>query len=277
MRKDLKIKRWLLFSLAILVVIVWVFPLVWAISTSLKDINEIIMPGIHVIPQKVTFINYITILRSSTVPLFRWLLNSLLSTSLHVILYLIVSSLAAFAFARLKFKGKEVIFWICLSSMMIPGIINFVPNFLIVDQLGWINTLFPMIFPGLSGVFGVFLLRQFMNSIPKELDEAAKIDGASNFYVYRKIILPLTKPALATLAIFSFQGNWNDFMWPLIVTDVNEMRTLTSGLYIFQGSYNYSYGQLMAGAVISALPVLLIFILLQRYFIQGISLTGVKG
>jgi|SRR5690554_379117 len=266
-----------LFVIACVIVTVWVFPLIWAISTSLKTPTEVIMPGFNIIPKEITKENFEEVLNSEYYPIIKWFLNSVISSVTHVVLYLIIASLAAYSFARLKFKGRETIFWICLCSMMVPGIINFIPNFIIVDRLGWLNTLKPMIFPGLSGIFGVFLLRQFMSSIPKELDEAAYMDGASNFFIYLRIVLPLTKPALATLAIFSFQGNWNDFMWPLIVTDLTEKRTLTAGLYIFQGAYNYSYGMLLAGAIVSAIPVLIVFILLQKYFIKGISLTGMKG
>lgn len=267
----------ILFLIALLIVIIWVFPLLWAVSSSFKTPNELIMNEFNLIPKKFTFNNYLAIFNSRNDPILRWFLNSVIVAVSNVVLYLIIASLAAYAFARLNFKGRSVIFWTCLSSMMIPGIVNFVPNFVIVDKLGWINTLYPMIFPGLSGVFGVFLLRQFMLSIPKDLDEAAYMDGASRFYVYYKVIVPLCKPAMATLAIFSFQGSWNDFMWPLIVTDLTEWRTLTAGLSIFLGNHNTDYGVLMAGAIISALPVLIVFILLQKYFVEGITLTGMKG
>jgi multiple sugar transport system permease protein len=267
----------ILFLIAFAVVLIWIFPLLWAISSSFKTPNELIMNEFRLIPKKFTFDNYLAIFNSRHDPILRWFLNSIVVALSNVVLYLLIASLAAYSFARLKFKGRQTIFWICLSSMMIPGIVNFVPNFVIVDKLGWLNTLYPMIFPGLSGVFGVFLLRQFMLSIPKDLDEAAYMDGASRFYVYYKVIVPLCKPAMATLAIFSFQGSWNDFMWPLIVTDLTEWRTLTAGLSIFLGNHNTDYGVLMAGAIISAIPVLIVFILLQKYFVEGITLTGMKG
>ena len=166
-----------------------------------------------------------------------------------MLLYLSVTSLTAFGFSRLHFRGREVLFWICMSSMMVLGVINMIPNYFIVYRLGLIDNMFSMVLPGLSGVFGVFMLRQFMMDVPKEYDDAARIDGAGKFRIYLNIVLPLCLPALVTLALFSFQGNWNDFMWPLMVTNRPETSTLAAGLSTFIERYSHQYGRLPARGI----------------------------
>lgn len=208
--------------------------------------------------------------------MLRWVTNSLIVAISQTILYLIFTSLAAFAFSRLKFKGRDLIFNIMLGSMMIPGIINIVPNFIIISKLGLYDNLLAMILPGLSGVFGVFFLRQFMKGIPQDFDESARMDGANNFQIYLHIILPMSKPALAALAIFTFQGAWNDFLWPIIVTSTDASRTLASGLYITLMNEAQFKGSLMAASLISALPIALIFIFGQKYFTEGLT-GGLKN
>lgn len=208
--------------------------------------------------------------------LLTWLKNSFIVSITQTVLYIFIASLAAFAFTRLKFKGQKIIFSVCLISMVIPGVINIVPNFVIITELGLYNSLWAMILPGLSGVGGVFLLRQFMLDIPKDFDEAARIDGATNFQIYAKVIMPMCKPVIISLVLFTFQGTWNDFLWPMIVTDSDEFRTVASGLYLTIMSDTAMKGLLMSSALISAIPIVVIFIFGQKYFVEGMN-GGVKG
>ncbi len=222
-----------------------------------------------------TFENFKKVLEGSNIP--RWILNSFIVAIVQTILYVFIASLAAFGFSRLKFKGRKILFNICLFSMLVPGIINCVPNYIIVSSMGLYDSLLAMILPGLSGVGGVFLLKQFMDNIPKDYDEVCRIEGASNFTIYRRVILPLCGPALASQAIFSFQGAWNDFLWPIIVTSSDENRTLASGLYKTLMADTQYRCSLMAASIISAIPIIVVFIFGQKYFTEGISKGGLKG
>ena len=177
----------------------------------------------------------------------------------------------------MSFPGKNVIFIALLSVLMVPSQVVMIPSFVIVRELGWFDTLYALIVPGIFSAFGTFLLRQFFMSIPRELDEAAKIDGCTYFGIYWRIVLPLSKPALVALAIFTILNAWNDFLWPLVVTSSDSMRVLSIGIASFQGEYATEYPLLMAGALMASLPLILIFIFLQRYFIEGITMTGMKG
>lgn len=237
-----------------------------------KDIPLLASGGLK---NGLTFTNFLKVFSESAIP--KWFFNSMFVAVTQTVLYLLITSLAAFAFSRLRFKGRKVLFYICLCSMMVPGIINIVPNFLIITKLGLYNNLFAIILPGLSGVYGVFMLRQFMSGIPYDYDDAARIDGCSNLQIYFRVILPMSAPALAALAVFTFQGAWNDFLWPLIVTSEESTMTLSSGFYIFlQGNAQYP-GLLMASAIVAALPIVVVFIFGQKYFLQGISTGGIKG
>jgi multiple sugar transport system permease protein len=189
---------------------------------------------------------------------------------------LIFSSLAAYAFARLNFRGRNVLFLVVLATMMVPIQVLLIPSYLIVQSVGWQNTFQALIIPRMVSAFGIFLLRQFYLSIPRDLDEAAMIDGATRFGVWWRIILPLSRPALATLAIFAFLFSWNDFLWPLIVTDDPNMRTIQLGLVMFQGRYTTNWTLLMAGTVTATIPTILAFLFGQRQFIESIALSGVK-
>jgi multiple sugar transport system permease protein len=267
-----------LFAAMAFFALLWLVPLLFVLTTSLKPESDTIKYPIEWIPSTITFDNFREILFSNAkAPLGRWLWNSLFVASSHTALVLLIASMAAYAYARLQFKGRDTLFGILMATMMVPPVMNFVPNYLTVDKLGWVDTYLALILPGLGGVFGVFLLRQFFKGIPRELEEAARIDGAGHFRVYWQIALPLARPALVTLAVFSFMGSWNDFLWPLIVTNDTNMRTLPPGLTMFQSQYFTYYGKLTAGAVVSAVPVLVLFLFAQRYFVKGISLTGLKG
>lgn len=271
--------EWVRFLVMTSLALLWVVPLLWIVSTSFKSEAEAISGGFKIIPQNFVLSSYQEILfENPQTPILRWFINSLIIAISHTGIVLLICSMAAFSYARLRFKGKSILFGVILSTMMIPGIVNLIPVYKIVSQLGWIDTYYAMIFPSVGGAYGVFFLRQFMYGVPVEFDEAAKIDGASNLYIYMKIILPLIKPALIVLGLFTFMGNWNDFLWPSIVTNDLKMRTLPAGMRILQGVLDIEYSQLMAATVISAFPVFIIYLMVQKYFIKGISLSsGIKG
>ncbi len=211
------------------------------------------------------------------VPFARFYFNSAFVTVSVTLLQILIASLAAFAFARLRFRGRDTIFLFYLATLMIPFPVTLIPNFLIVKNLGWYDTYWALIVPGLFSVFSVFLLRQYYRGIPIDLDEAARMDGASSWRIWAQVIVPLSGPVLATLAIFVFQGTWNDFLWPLVVTSSEQMRTIPVGLAAFVGQYSTAWGQLMAGSVIALLPVLIIYVLGQNWFVKGITLSGMGG
>jgi multiple sugar transport system permease protein len=277
-KKEERSTKWASFTFLSILAVVWIAPMLWILSTSLKPESQAISWPIQWIPETFTFENYIEVLSDSEdAPVLRWFWNSFFIATTHTLLILLINSLAAFAYARMQFKGKEFLFWSLMVTMMIPTVMNLIPLYSIVNWLGWIDTPWAMIVPGLGGVFGIFLLRQFFQGIPVELEEAAKMDGATAFQIYWKIIIPLSKPALVTLALFTFMANWNDFLWPLIVTNEAETRTLPVGLSILQGTYNIQYAKMMTATLLSAVPVLILFLFAQRFFIKGISLSGIKG
>lgn len=258
--------------------ILWIIPMVWMLSTAFKPESQVVDPIVRWIPKTLTFENYIDIFSDQyNAPILRWCWNSLFIATTHTALVLFIDSLASYAYSRLEFKGRNIIFWILMSTMMIPPVMNFIPNYVIVDRLGWVDTPLAMIVPGAASVFGIFLLRQFFEGIPKALDEAARVDGASMFKIYSTIILPLSKPALMVLGVFTFMANWNDFLWPLIVTNDTYQRTLQAGMQIFQGVYVIEFGKLMAGASVSAIVPFLIFLFGQKYLVKGIAFSGLKG
>ncbi len=253
-------------------------PLLWMLSTSLKPKTEILKATPRWIPNPPTLSNYVELFtRTEEFPVLRWLANSIFVSLSVTILVLFVTSTAAFAFSRLRFKGRETLFMIAVATLIIPGQVVLIPVFLIVEKLGWFNSYAGLIIPGLAGAFGVFLLRQFFMTIPEELEEAAVVDGASVWTIYWRVILPLARPALATLAIFTFMGAWNDFVWPLIITNDVTMRTLPVGLAIFQGRYTLDYGLTMAAAAVCSAPVIVAFLIFQRSITEGIVMTGLKG
>lgn len=210
-------------------------------------------------------------------PFGRYYLNSIVVSVSVTTLQILISSLAAFAFARLRFRGREALFLFYLATLMIPFPVTLIPNFLIIKNLGWYDTYLALIVPGLFSVFSTFLLRQYYRGIPLDFDEAARMDGASSLRIWWQIIVPLSGPVLATLAIFVFQGVWNDFLWPLVVTTSEAMRTIPVGLAAFVGQYSTAWDLLMAGSVIALLPVLVIYVIGQKWFVQGIALSGMGG
>jgi len=261
----------------IVIALVMVFPVIWMLSTSFTRESEILSAIPHVFPSHPTIENYRQLFtKSEEFPVVRWFLNSLGIACAVTFLVLTVASTAAYAFARLHFKGRDTLFFVVLATMMIPGQVSLIPVFLIVQKLGLFNNYGGIILPGLAGAFGVFLLRQFFIQLPMELEEAAFLDGANHLTIFLKVILPLSKPALATLAIFTFIGSWNDFVWPLIVTNDVNMRTLPVGLSIFQGRYTLEYGLTMAAAAVTTVPMIVAFLIFQRRITEGIALQGLK-
>lgn len=258
--------------------IVFVAPLVWMLLTSFKGRNESLRIPPTFLPEEPTTTGYQTIFgEGSQAPVLTWFLNSMTAAVGHTLLVLVVASAAAYALARMEFPGKRILFGVIISTLLIPSFVLLIPNYLIVDSLGWIDTQLALIIPGAAGAFGVFFLRQFFLSLPADLEEAALLDGANHFQIFVKIVLPLSKPALATLAVLSFLSNWNEFIWPIYVMFSAETMTLPPGLATMQGAYGVDYPILMAGAVIAAVPVLALFLFTQRYVIEGVSRSGLKG
>jgi multiple sugar transport system permease protein len=255
--------------------VVMLVPFAWMLSTSLKEQGDVFIYPPQWIPQPVQWQNYQETV--TVMPFGRFYLNSAIQAVSVTILQLLTASLAAFAFARLRFRGRDALFLLYLATMMIPFPVTMIPNFVIMRYLNWIDTFRALILPPAFSAFSTFLLRQYFLSIPVEMDDAARVDGASSFRIWWQIILPLSGPALATLAIFTFLGQWNNFLWPLVVTNSEKMRTLPVGLATFQGQYSIQWNLLMAGSVIAVLPILVIYIVGQKWFVRGITLTGLGG
>lgn len=213
----------------------------------------------------------------AVVPFGRFYLNSLIVATSTTVIQILTASLAAFAFARLRFRGRDTLFLVYLTTLMIPFQVTMIPNFVIIRYLAWYNTYQALILPAAFSVFSTFLMRQYFMTLPLDLDEAARMDGASSWRIWAQIILPLSGPVVATLAIFNFQGTWNDFLWPLVITNSLSMRTIPVGLSAFQGQFNTEWHLLMAGSVTALLPVLVIYIIGQNWFVKGITLSGMGG
>jgi len=250
-------------------------PFLWMLSTSLMNDLEVYQFPPKFIPSVVRWSNYVEAM--SLQPFGRYFLNSLIVAGVSVLGQLTFCSMAAYAFARLRFPARDKIFALYLSTMMIPAIVTIIPAFLIITTFGWVNTYWALFTPTLSSVWGIFLLRQFFLTIPKELEDAARVDGASDLVVFFRVILPLSRPALATLAIFTFMGSWKDFLWPLIVTNRADMRTVEVGIASFNSLYATDWPHQMAATVVVMIPVIVIFLIAQKHFVRGITLTGLKG
>ncbi|BDP43637.1 sugar ABC transporter permease (plasmid) [Deinococcus aetherius] len=263
------------FVLLLLQAIIFLAPVYWMIATSLKPEGDTVAQPIQWYPHSPTLENYARVLTSPDSPVVRWTLNSAFTSLAFTFGTVLTCSLAAYAIARLKFRGREAWFWFILSSMMVPGLTTLIPSFIMMLKLGWIDTYHALIWPSMGGAFGVFMLRQFFTGIPFELEEAARLDGANSLQVFRHVIVPLSKPALATLTVFTFLGAWNSVIWPLYVVH-GDMATLPAGLASFQGIYATTYGTLMAGTTLTALPALVAYLFAQRYLEEGLTLTGLK-
>jgi hypothetical protein len=252
-----------------------VFPFIWMILTSFKSQIESIKIPITIFPKEWLIKNYFAVFKA--IPFGRMYLNTIINAVVIVSVQLLFCSMAAYAFARLKFPGKNVIFTILLSVLMIPSSFFILPQYQIIQGLGLLNSLPALFLPNLFSIFGTFLLRQFFKSLPDSLEDAARIDGCNRFMIYYKIMLPLVKSGLVALGILTLRFAWNDLMWPLIVNTSEQKMTLAAGLSSLQGQYVTDYPLMMAGAVMSVAPLLILFAIFQEQFIEGIALSGVKG
>ena len=264
------------YILLILFALFFLLPLLWMVVTAFKPFEEWLNP--NWIPVNPTLENFTSIFNDRSLPVVNWFFNSLLIASLFTAAILILDSLAGYAYARLEFPGKNFLFGLMLATLVMPGIMFLIPNYLTVARLHWIGTLQGVIAPGLSGVFGVFFMRQFFQGLPRELEEAAYIDGAGIWRTFYSVILPLSRGPIITLGIITFLTSWNDFLWPLLILggDRKDL-TLPVGLATLQGQYTFDYGKLMAGALVLTVPVLILYAIFQRYIIRSISMTGIKG
>jgi multiple sugar transport system permease protein len=265
---------WLLLAL---LSVVFIGPIMAMLLTSLKTSADAQSASPRLWPSEFTTRAFEVLFTSADNPVLRWFVNSMVAATAHALLVVLTASLAGYALARMDFRGKNWLFGIILSTLFVPGFIFLMPNFLTLDRLGWLDTLLAIIVPGAAGAFGVFFMRQFFLSLPKEFEESARVDGAGPFTTFFRIMLPNAKPAIVTLLVLSYLANWNDFIWPLYVLFNDASLTLPVGLSKLQGAYTIDYPVVMAGATIAALPVLFLYVLVQRYIIEGVASSGVKG
>jgi multiple sugar transport system permease protein len=276
------------YAVLALVGVVMAIPFYWMLVTSLKPNQDIFTDPIGWIPERFTFEHYIKAF--TLVPFGRYFLNSTLMALMGTAANLFLGSLAGYAFAKMRFRGSDALFKLKLASMFVPGVVTLIPSFIILRSFplaggndilgqggqGLLNTYWAIVLPGAAGAFAVFFMRQFFRTLPEDLMDAARVDGASEFQIFWRIYLPLCLPALATLGIFTFQAGWNVFLWALIVFNDPNMSTVQMGLQSFSFNHQTDYGPLMAASVVVSLPVLLVFLFAQRYFVQSISFTGGK-
>ena len=261
----------------VLLAVIIIAPLIFILVTSFKTRAEATSTPPTWFPREITGQAYDEILGSDSTPVFRWFLNSMIAALSNAALVVATSALAAYPLARMEFRGKRIVFGLILATLFIPPVILIIPNYLIVGELQWLDTLTAVIVPTAASAFGVFFLRQFFSTLPRELEEAALIDGANWFQTFWRIVLPLSRPALVTLGLLAFLTNYNDFLWPVYVLFSPESQTLPAGLSTLQEANAVRYDLMMAGAVIASIPVLLIYVLAQRYIIEGVSRSGLKG
>ncbi|AMV10211.1 carbohydrate ABC transporter permease [Geobacillus sp. G4] len=275
MKKKMGIGKLLLYAVLITYAVITMIPFLWALSSSFKTLEEIVSGTMSFIPKKFTLDNYKQIfVEQELFP--RWLLNSVVVAGTVTVLNLLFNSMAGYALARLQFPGRKPLFLIILAVLMIPAQVTMIPNYLILKQLGWLNSYQGMIVPTMVNATFIFMMRQFFINFPKELEEAAELDGLGRLGIFFRIVLPLARPALAAQAIFVFMGSWNDFMRPLIILSDPQLFTLPLGLNSFKGQYISYWNYIMAASMVFTMPVLVIYAFFNRYFIKGISFTGGK-
>ncbi|MEN3310903.1 MAG: multiple sugar transport system permease protein [Actinomycetota bacterium] len=274
----MKARRTLRWAALIALTVLYVAPILWMVLTAFKTEEESAASPPTFLPSQWSSEALDTIFASSAqTPVLRWFLNSVIAALGTGAVVLVTAAPAAYALARMEFRGKRLVFGGIVATLFVPPIIFLAPNYEIVEALGWLDSLPAVIFPVAAGAFGVFFLRQFFIGLPLELEEAALLDGASRFQVFTRIVLPLSKPALATLFLLTVLTNWNDFLWPLYVLFNPEHLTLSPGLGLLQGANQTNYALLMAGGLVASLPVLALFAVAQRYIIEGVSRSGLKG
>ncbi|WP_376791983.1 carbohydrate ABC transporter permease [Thermoflexus sp.] len=270
-----RIKKPLFYGVLIGWSVIAVAPFFLTVIFSLKPLTHLYEPPFF-LPLPFTLENYLKVVTEFRHLFPRWMVNSALVAGLLAVVRTLFCAMGGYAFARLRFPGRDLLFWAMLITMMIPGQVTLIPNFLIIRQMRLLDSLAALIVPGIAGAFGVFMMAQFYKNLPRELEEAAMIDGAGWFTIFFRIVLPLSRPALLTLALFTFQGEWNAFMWPLIVLNSPEKFTLPLGLSWFKGEYYTVYSVVLAGSMFNSVPILLLFFLFQGYFTRGIALTGLR-
>jgi len=274
----LKVRRTLRYVVLTLIALAFISPLIFMVVTSFKTRSDATSLPPSWIPSPFSLDAYKTLLAGSgETPVLRWFGNSMLAAALHALLVVTTSSMAAYALARMDFRGKRIVFGMIIATLFVPPVILIIPNYLIVGKLLWLDTLIAIIVPTAASAFGVFFLRQFFIGLPLELEEAARLDGANRFQIFFKVVLPLSKPALVTLAMLSFLTNYNDFLWPVYVLFSPENQTLPAGLSTLQTANAVRYDLLMAGAVVASGPVLALYLFSQRFIIEGVSRSGLKG
>lgn len=259
-----------------LIAVVALVPFLWMLSTSLKSIDEVFIYPPKWIPDQLRFDNYTTLWRE--LPMNRWMVNSILVAFTGVVGHLLFCSLSAYAFARIHFPFREPLFYLFLITMLVPGQVQLIPNFVLMRNLGWIDTYWALIMPGLAGAFGTFLLRQFFMTVPTELEEAARVDGCGPIGSFLRIMLTLARPAIAVLTVFTFISFWGSFLWPLIIVNsVADKGTVPLGLAQFIGQQGTQWNLMMAASVLAMLPTVLLVILLQKHLVRGLLVTGLGG
>lgn len=275
MKNKASTKRLFVHLILLVGVIVTVFPFIWMVLTSFKTVGEAMQIPPTIFPKKFLLDAYTQIV--SALPFARVYLNTIISTVITTVVQVAFCSMAAYAFARITFPFKNAIFVLILSVLMVPGQIFLIPQYLIVQKMGLLDTIPALFLPNLFSAFGTFLLRQFFMSLPKELEEAALLDGCNRYQIFGKIMLPLVKPGIVSLVIFTAKFAWNDFMWPLIVNTSPKMMTLGPALSTLQGQYTTKYPMQMAGAVMAVIPIIVLFFIFQKQFIEGVAQSGIKG
>ncbi|CAL9455004.1 L-arabinose transport system permease protein AraQ [Actinosynnema sp. ALI-1.44] len=268
-------RTWPVHAVLVAGALVMVAPLVWEFLTSVKSFGESVRVPPTILPETWDWSNYTKVFHS--IPFGEQLLNTVLMTAGRTAGQLLLCSMAAYAFARLAFPGRDAIFMLFLSVLMVPSQLFLIPQYQIMQELGWLNSLQALIVPGVFSAFGTFLLRQFFLSLPKDLEEAAGLDGANPLRIYWHIMLPLARPGLVALGILTVLWSWNDLMWPLVVNNDPEQMTLSAGLATLKGEHFTDYPVLMAGSLLATLPVIVVFIVMQRRVLEGIAFTGSKG
>jgi multiple sugar transport system permease protein len=278
MPTGLKVRRALRYVVLIAIALAFISPLLFMLVTSFKTRAAATSTPPQWIPNPISLDAYRILLASSgETPVLRWFANSMIAAAAHALLVVATSAMAAYAMARMEFRGKKLVFGAVIATLFVPPVILIIPNYLIVGRLYWLDTLLAIIVPTAASAFGVFFLRQFFIGLPLELEEAARLDGANRWQVFWKVVLPLSRPALVTLAMLSFLTNYNDFLWPVYVLFSPETQTLPPGLSTLQSANAVRYDLLMAGAVVASAPVLALYVGAQRFIIEGVSRSGLKG
>lgn len=274
--QEKRVASTVLVHIALLIgLVLMIMPFVWMLSTSFMTEAEAFTFPPRFIPQEPILDNYVELFRRFDFTTY--FKNTIIVALFVTTISLFLNSLAGYAFAKIDFRGRNKLFLAIMATMMVPGQVTVIPVFLLMRIFGMVNTHAGLIVPGLVGAFGIFFMRQFIKTIPDELIEAAQIDGASEFWIYARVIMPLCKPALATLGLFTFMGSWNSFFWPLIIATDSNMFTLPVAIAVLSGQHGTNFPLLMAGATIVVAPIVVVFLFLQRYFTSGITLTGLKG